>query len=214
MGRRNRHDHRRPAPGGYLSSSRDPIAQTRTDVHLAHELIPKIAAELGWTATMRKVHYLWWTLAAPGDTGHALEITYASGKFAIRGAYPPGSNEWINVANMPSIGVSAHRSAEDIAADIRRRLLPNYWEPFAKVKDARDAHDVSRQRCEANAARLSMILPGSRLHPYANHGAMIYVYGAGLSATVRVQAANSQLTLTGIPTDLAADILALIRTAS
>lgn len=214
MNSRNKYDHRRAAPGGYLCSGAKPFAQDRTDVQLAHELIGEVAAELEWTADRRRTLYPSWDITAPDDSGHSLYVTYASGRLHITGAYPPDCHSVAHVADMPSIGVSANRSAQAITAEVRRRLLPNYWKPFAAVAKARESENRHRKRTEAEANRLGAILDDTRAMEYANYSTTLYARAGEITATLRVQAGTTCMDLRSVPATLAADILTLIRRAA
>lgn len=193
-----------------LTDARTPTDEERR----AGEVLNAVAAGMNWSIKRRDTCYLAWEMTSRSKSRYGLEITYSKGRFQITGTYPPDSGSSANVADMPTITVSAARPAEAIKAEIIRRLLPRYWRPFERVAKAKAAEERYRERTEREAAKLASIYDGASAMPYANASCMLYMRPGGLDATVMVHGGTASMDLRSIPAEVAAKVLAVLKDAA
>lgn len=91
-------------------------------------------------------------------------------------------------ASYPKITVSADKSAATIAADVARRLLPDFYALLADCKQQKANADAFEARTRATAARVEAATGGrvqthdqeyrnGQIRLYRNNSAIGYVYG-------------------------------------
>jgi len=126
----------------------------------------------------------WADVGGPGGLRLILNASHHAGKFAIRGKYfeaGEGRGWAYPDAAMPrledtgkrwepcdSIGVSQSKSPERIAADIVRRLLPDYRKAYALCIADRDAY-ATEQSTRAGQAGLLIDALGGIAKLYSEH---------------------------------------------
>lgn len=95
--------------------------------------IEKIALFLGrpWKVSRLRAPSDWRHEIIDGQ-GRELFFRVEKNKFKIMGCFPADRCE-AHSSDYTSIGVSINRPAQDIAADIKRRLLPHYLEQWPKT---------------------------------------------------------------------------------
>ena len=131
-----------------------------------------------------------------------------SGKMEISGEYPRFDGQSCSPRDIRPVGISLTKSAEQVAHDIQRRVLPTYRENLAVAWERHDAWTASRERrvkmmmhiaCEVDSevSDRGTIFPPS---PWSDHIYNIESYGDD----------KVQMELTA-PEDLAIKILGVIK---
>jgi hypothetical protein len=128
---------------------------TQQTAEQRHELVRQIATALGPDWTYRNPS-LDGTLShwakIKNDDGYSISVTSQWPTYAlhISGEFPKDHHLGYNVSR-PSINVSPAKTPEQIAKDIRRRLMPEYLPLWKQAKEQEQA----RNTFEAEQARLS-----------------------------------------------------------
>ncbi|MFD5610482.1 hypothetical protein [Kitasatospora sp. NPDC127060] len=177
--------------------------------------------EPGWWHQVDRWVYGAVTLYHP--TGLALRLEHKSstdanrGRLTVRGINPQG---WTGDA-VYSIGVSAGRAPDDLARDIRRRLLPDYAAALPGMQA--DVASDQRRRAARKEAMRSLVAALPALHPYqwdqeqsagSFHSDTYHCpERAHASGTVHVNAGgkSANLKINSVSVPLARAILALLR---
>ncbi|HXQ34291.1 MAG TPA: hypothetical protein VN843_09780 [Anaerolineales bacterium] len=132
-------------------------------------------------------------LEGPGSQCLFLSNLWArEGRLYIGGSFPQGA-QLPYKAEVPSITVDAHKSAQQIARDITSRLLPRYTPLLETVLDSKtkaEEFEAGRQRLAAEVA----IVVNGRVN-----GEVVYSHGWDLQVSgpdsIRVQGHCNYLTL-------------------
>lgn len=156
-------------------------------MHEYQAIIEQVALYLGrpWKFNHLEQESCWQRQIIDGQ-GHALIISrqYNSERFKISGRFDPRFTEPMH-SDYHSIGVSFTRHPKAIAADIQRRLLPNYLE----------AYDQARQRYIENQAKLEHINNVAHLISKASNG--LIISDSSGSTQKRICFPNGEMTLYG-----------------
>lgn len=100
---RRRYDHRRPAPGGFISSTPgDPTRLMSTAQTLGYEALGLVAAALGWTRRGGG-GVGQWLLLAPGGTVR-LEAAFVGAGMRVRTAAPARAEATIALPDTATAG--------------------------------------------------------------------------------------------------------------
>jgi hypothetical protein len=159
-------------------------------------LAGQLAAELGddWTTTTANADCV--TLHGPDHVQLGLCMTWNSDvTVTVRGQYPV-ANAWRQLTSH-ALTVSANRLPADIAARIRRMLLPAYLPDLATALQLQAEYDAARAEQIRVADLIAATLPalrrsgelGERLYLYGpdrvsitvDHGGRVRLFGHGLT---------------------------------
>jgi hypothetical protein len=149
-------------------------------------------------------------------------------RFVVSGSWPrsrlPGegskqftpSDLWNPRAEYPSITVDADKPPEKIAADIKRRFLPEYRAVLARCVEARDIHEQYVKSCNSLAEEIATLL-GESSHEHAgkSHGPLRPVVevpdGLGYGS-IEVSRDSAHFDLHSVPADKARKLAAFLKT--
>lgn len=143
---------------------------------LLQDHVENIAKALGkgWTRSNRfnDVDSSWRAvLEGPNDQELFISTTWAAkGRLYIGGSIPHGT-DWGYGVSRPEITVDENKSAQQVANDITRRLLPDYQPKLAAVLKRKAEHDdfeVRRNEAQQAVAKLT----GGRIN-----GEMVFTGG-------------------------------------
>lgn len=133
-------------------------------------------------------------LEGPGEQRLFLSNTWANkGRLYIGGEFPTGA-QLPYKADRPSITVDASKSAQQIAKDITRRLLPPYVELLAtvlKMKSDADTFETGRQKLAQDVAEVV----GGRVQSEMVHGWGGWSFQVSSPTSIRVYSNTAYLTL-------------------
>jgi hypothetical protein len=107
---------------------------------------PKLALLLthfpGWRFDERFLAHCWCAVIID-DEGHGIHFNtqQKTGRYYISGCWPRGKSGIQLPDHCPHITVALLRPADEIAAEIKRRFLPDYLEQYNKAKAIADATD-------------------------------------------------------------------------
>ena len=114
---KRRYDHRRPAPGGFISSVPGDVTRLMSTAHtLAYEALGLVGEARGWTRRGGGLVGQWLLLAPDGTV--RLEAAFASSSMSVRGTPTPEARRFETAIALPT-GVTAEQIARALLA-----LLP------------------------------------------------------------------------------------------
>ena len=105
-------------------------------------------------------------------TGKGLFFRIDKDRFQISGLFPRHKTSAYR-SHYQSIGVSMHRPPKDLAADIRRRLLPNYLTAWEEAAQAYKDEQQKAQHLDFMAQALQKVSNG-RLGPDRSYDRTVY----------------------------------------
>lgn len=153
------------------------------------------------------------------NLGHKLAINSTwgqPGKLHISGKYPQdekGSCYGRSVipynTQPPSINISWERSAEQIARDIVRRLMPEYFDVFDKATARKASADEYTARRTGTLARLAAL--SSYLQPYGQEKDQLHWHVEGFGyGDVKPSDETVEIHMRSVPADKAEAILRIL----
>lgn len=124
--------------------------------------IQQVALYLGYPWKFNHLHESSWSFEIIDGTGRGLHLRPDRDKLRISCLFPrdktcPMSTDY------QSIGVSLSRPAKDIAADIKRRLLPHYIAAYEKAAHAYQQRKAQEDTLELMAQALCRVSGGSEI---------------------------------------------------
>ncbi|MGW3353297.1 hypothetical protein ACWDA3_59275 [Nonomuraea rubra] len=127
----------------------------------------------------------------------ALHHGRAPGRVEIAGCYPGDYSRVTWWARRYSITCAAARGARAIAADINRRLLPDYHAELDKVLQAIADHLTALDQQAATAEAVAVAIPGARSWLFGSDRRVRTSYepGGKVSADFRITDSGSRLTV-------------------
>lgn len=178
-----------------------------------------------------------WVVDQPHDHNHNLRLQhdgrvlwvhldYRTGRYEVRGELPARdvcfsrSEEADGIKGSHSIGLARSKSAKQIAADITRRLLPDYERSYLVVVERVDARNAAKAKLAAELAALAAVAPGlARVDTDRDGDAtgvsvaynVARTYGDFRSSTYKGHTEYT-VKLENVSPELAAQILALVAT--
>ncbi|NLF00441.1 MAG: hypothetical protein GX601_05615 [Anaerolineales bacterium] len=179
-------------------------------------LVHAIAAELGssWRANIDPQHRWGASIERPADRAR-LWVVFRDGKIEVSGSFPQGRDGYTYGPRDPRrIGCSPSRGARAIARDIQRRFLSWYEEEYANAVQRRDESERQLAWRDATIQELAETLETEVYHPHGRSSEpRVHVNYRGLYGNVEVSPYNQtvKIELSGIPVDLAHQILTIIR---
>jgi len=201
-------------PGGEMRFSDDGRLTETGLLALADELAEALGPP--WIHDKVGHHYYRTHLASPDDGWRiALNVDRGRHKAVAVGLTPTLEGRWWRDAKQASIGFTATRDPDAIAADMRRRLFPAYAQALGIERRGIEQERDRRERFAHAAARLGSHLPGDtakdlsvrnlRFDKYwtDRHGSYNVARLSGSSRTVA-------LDLHGLPLDVACSVIDLI----
>jgi hypothetical protein len=167
-------------------------------------------------------------LVFPNEEAFTVHYRTHEHRFVVSGSWPrsrlPGEESkqftpvdlWNPRAEYPSITVDADKSLERIAADIKRRFLPEYRAVLARCVEARNNHEQYVKGCNSLAEEIAALLgESSREHPGKSHGPLRPVVevpdGLGYGS-IEVSRDSAHFNLHSVPADKARKLAAFLKT--
>ncbi len=200
---------------------------------LTHQFADNVAAELhrlepeaGWQYQTR--------LTFEGELAHWATVRDESGRafsfgssqypvrdrWSVSGIYPRNAKgEQISVRKYsdgephePVIYMAKTKNAESIAREIARRFLPDYEKRLAVVRDRVEADNGYLAKQQETRSRMERA--GVRFYEHSPETGSTSVTDRGYACKVQVNSDTVNLDLRSVPTEVAAQILQLIRGGS
>jgi len=139
---------------------------SKEDEDRLQALAPGIAEALGWEVERKERDYRHYVeIVATEERRLGLSVTDGHGTMGISGRFPAPPSSWGSSwlpydAKTPRINVSLKKTAEAIARDIERRLLPEYEPLLAEALRRRAEHEGSEDKAMTNMKRLAKVIGG------------------------------------------------------
>jgi hypothetical protein len=148
-----------------------------------------------------------WRFEIIDGRGRSLVFCHRQGRFNVGGSFLRDRTS-PHKGDFKSIGVSPARPPKDIAADVKRRLLPHYLEAFERATRRREEELAAARRLDW-IARALMKVTGGHKAAYEHRAARAVHFEKG---TARVWVSGSvELELRGLSPEEAVQILAFAR---
>lgn len=175
---------------------------------LVREIAHLLGSEGEWVPAPDGPDQIWTSLARPRDgAGIWFSVASRERRLAVHGHWPLDNGKRMRVEKAPGINVSIDRGARAIAADIKRRFLPDYLALYTELRARVVANEERRAAIAALAARFGKILgtPVSVLRADSERFGVGPAYGEGdvWRAEVTIDAPDSAtLDLRGQPAQI------------
>ncbi|HEU4322920.1 MAG TPA: hypothetical protein VFS21_07190 [Roseiflexaceae bacterium] len=150
-------------------------------------------------------------LAGPDGMVLSLEQGHYSdgnARIAIAGDYPKGYEPAYD--QRPSIRVAATRPDQQVAGEIKRRLLPAYKPLLAHAQDRQRAAEEQKRQSRMLVERLASIIGTEPSYHQPLQASVTFAGPSPLITRIDTSFGRCSLLLDGLPEDVAARILGII----
>lgn len=181
---------------------------------IVRDIAPAVASALGegWTATQFEHNENAATLSGPAGAEVFIwtnAYPHCHQRAEIVGQYPEHKPYDVK---RHKITVSLDKTAEQIARDITRRLLPDYLPDLARALEAQASHEAYVRRVADNAATLtaSPVVEGGPTHRSTETRQDYRLTVPAGWGTLQVMGDTATIELHSLPVDVAARVLAAL----
>lgn len=135
---------------------------SKEDEDRLQELAPEIAAAFGWEVVSKDYrHYV--EIVGPGERKIGLSVVDGHGTMSVGGRFPTPPPSWGGSwlpydVKSTKINVSLKKSAEAIARDIERRLLPEYEAQLEEALRRKAEHEGFEDKAMTNMKRIAKVV--------------------------------------------------------
>ena len=162
-------------------------------------------------------------LILPNEESFTVHYRTHEHRFVVSGSWPrsrlPGEQSkqftpadlWNPRAEYPSITVDADKSPEKIAADIKRRFLPEYRAVLVRCVEARDNHEQYVRSCNSLAEEIGALL-GEPSREHTGKPPIVEVPDGLGYGSIEVSRDSAHFNLHSVPADKARRLAAFLKT--
>ncbi|MEB3210664.1 MAG: hypothetical protein VKL39_04895 [Leptolyngbyaceae bacterium] len=178
-----------------------------------HAKAQEVALYLGRPWRFNHLYDSCWSFQIIDGSGRGFHLGTDKTMFRISGLFPVNkTGRLYSNEERRTIGVSMHRPAKDIAADIHRRLLPHYLETFTKAAARHRQEQEAEEMRLIVAQAIARIAPHGRICPYVSRSAKTIYFDGGKAELW--SSGDVSLEMKRLSVDKAMQIIAVLNSGS